>query len=299
MNEKEFARFEKLYKQHESSLKLQGLAPSTIDCYARALRRVTEFTGCCPDKLTKSQLQKYFASLVETHSWATVKVDRNGLQHFWTHVLEREWDWIKIVKAPKVKTLPDILSVDETFRVLSAVREIRFRTCLLAIYSMGLRLGEGLRLQVGDIDGQRGFVHIRAAKGKKDRYVPLPHSTYRALQTYWCTHRNPVLLFPSTAGMKTSVKYAKTVMDSGSMQKALKASILACKIKKRISVHSLRHSYATHLLEAGIDLRVIQEYLGHKSPVTTIRYTQLTQVTQKNAKEIIERLMNRYMVPRS
>lgn len=299
MNKKEFARFEKLYKQHEATLKLQGLAPSTIDCYARALRRVTEFTGCCPDKLTKAQLQKYFASLVETHSWATVKVDRNGLQHFWTHVLEREWDWVKIVRAPKVKTLPDILSVDEAFRVLSGVREIRFRTCLLAIYSMGLRLGEGLRLQVGDIDGKRGFVHIRAAKGKKDRYVPLPLATYRALQTYWCTHRNPALLFPSLAGMKTSPKYAKTVMDAGTMQKAMKASVLACGIQKKISVHSLRHSYATHLLEAGIDLRVIQAYLGHKSPVTTIRYTQLTQVTQKNAKEIIERLMNRYMVPRS
>jgi len=298
MNEKEFARFERLYNQHQAALKLQGLAPSTIDCYSRALRRVVEFTGCCPDKITKAQLRQFFGSLVETHSWATVKTDRNGLQHFWSHVLNRDWDWVKIVRPPKVRTLPDILSVDETFRVLSAVREIRFRTCLLAIYSMGLRLGEGLRLQVGDIDGKRGFVHIRAAKGKKDRYVPLPQATYRALRTYWCTHRNPVLLFPSVAGTRTSARSAKTVMDSGTMQRAMKAAVLACGVKKKISVHSLRHSYATHLLEAGIDLRVIQAYLGHKSPVTTIRYTQLTQVTQKNAKEIIERLMNRYMCPR-
>ncbi len=295
MNEKEFARFERLYNKHQAALKLQGLAPSTIDCYSRSLRRVVEFTDCCPDKITKRQLEEFFAWLLETHSWATIKTDRNGLQFFWSHVLNRDWDWVKIVKPPKVKTLPDILSVDETFRVLSEVREIRFRTCLLAIYSMGLRLGEGLKLQVGDIDGKRGCVHIRWAKGKKDRYVPLPQATYHALQTYWCTHRNDALLFPSVAGMRKSAGFAKTVMDSGSMQKAMKSAVLACGIKKKISVHSLRHSYATHLLEAGIDLRVIQSYLGHKSPVTTIRYTQLTQVTQKNAKDIIERLMQRYM----
>ncbi len=295
MNEKEWDLYEQLYEKHVSALKLQGLAKSTIDCYSRSLRRLVEFTGCCPNKVKTAQLESYFAWLLETHTWATIKTDRNGLQFFWKHVLEKDWDFVNIVKPPKMKVLPDILSVEETHRVLSAVREIRFSTCLLAIYSMGLRLGEGLRLQVGDIDGKRGFVHIRKGKGQKDRYVPLPKATYRALQEYWRTHRNDTLLFPSVARKKKSSRFAKTVMDSGSMGKAMKSAVLSCGIKKRISINSLRHGYATHLLEAGVDLRVIQVFLGHTSPVTTIRYTQLTQVTQKNAKEIINQLMNRYM----
>jgi len=296
MTPREKKRFNALYEDHLRALKLQGMSRKTIDCYSRAVRRIVQETGKVPDKLTKREMKGYFADLVESHSWSTVRVDRNGLQFFWKHVLEREWDWVRIVKPPKIMTLPDVMTNDEVDSVISAVQKLRYKTCLFVIYSLGLRLGEGLTLRVGDIDNKRMLVHIRKAKGLKDRYVPLPEATLLALRGYWTEHRNPILLFPTVGGVKKSAARAKTPMDRGSMQRAMKGAVLACGIRKKISVHSLRHSYATHLLEAGINLRLIQEYLGHKSPVTTARYTHLTHVSQENAEEIINGLMKRYMV---
>ena len=121
-----------------------------------------------PDKLKPEQLEDYFSDLVESHSWSTVKIDRLGLQHFWKFVLKREWNWIDIVKPPKVKTIPDILTPAEVEKLLATTRKLRYRVFLLTIYSMGLRLGEGLSLQVGDIDAARKLVHIRRGKGHKD-----------------------------------------------------------------------------------------------------------------------------------
>lgn len=288
-------KYAKLYKAHVRALKLQGMSNKTIDCYSRAIRRVVANTGKTPDTLTRTDLKKYFADLVESHSWSTVKIDRNGLQFFWTHVLEREWDWVKIVKPPKVKSLPDVLSVEQVHSVISAIKKHRYRACLFAIYSMGLRLGEGIGLQVGNIDSKRMVVHIRKAKGNKDRYVPLPKATLLSLRRYWSKHRNPNLLFPNVAGVTKSASTAKTTMDRGSMQKAMKFAVKECGIKKIVSVHSLRHSYATHLLESGINLRLIQEYLGHNSPVTTAKYTHLTRVSQNDAEEIINGLMDRFI----
>ncbi len=163
MNPSERKRFDKLYQQHLTALKLQGKSKSTISMYARAVRRIAEHFDRCPDNLTVEELKEYFSQLVDSHSWSTVKVDRCGLQFFWKHVLQRDWDWVAITKPPIVKRLPDILTVREVERVINAVRKIRYRVFLLTIYSMGLRLEEALSLQVGDIDGQRMRVHIRDA----------------------------------------------------------------------------------------------------------------------------------------
>lgn len=160
---------------------------------------------------------------------------------------------------------------------------------------MGLRLGEGLNLQVGDIDSKRMVVHVRKGKGGRDRYVPLPGVALIALRKYWRTHRNPSLLFPNLNGSIKRIAEAKTPMDRGAMQTAMRFAVQECGIHKNVSIHSLRHSYATHLMEAGMNLRLIQEYLGHQSPVTTARYTHLTHVSQQNAGEIINAIMNRYL----
>jgi integrase len=205
------------------------LSDSTIDVYARAVRRVTQYYDCCPDRLTTEQLEVYFAELVEPHSWSTVKVDRNGLQFFYKHVLKRDWSWVEIIKAPKIQSLPDILTVAEVEQLIGATRKLRYRVFLLATYSMGLRLGETLALQVGDIDGQRKQVHIRRGKGHKDRLVPLPDLTYRALRTLWCKHCNPRLLFPSPKHVRT----ATTHMDRGGAQAAMKAVVTQCGLKKK------------------------------------------------------------------
>jgi len=165
MTPSEQSRFDGLYKRHLRALKLQGLSDSTIDVYSRALRRIGHFYGCCPDRLGTEQLEHYFAELVESHSWSTVKVDRNGLQFFWKHVLKRDWSWVNIIKPPKIRSLPDILTPNEIERLIAATRKLCYRVFLLATYSMGLRLSETLALEVGDIDGERKQVHIRRGKG--------------------------------------------------------------------------------------------------------------------------------------
>jgi len=291
MNRTDQNKFNQLYQQHLLALKLQGKSKRTIDSYSRSVRRVAEHFDCCPDILSQEQLKTFFAALVDSHSWSTVKIDRNGLMFFWKHVLHREWDFVKIVKPPQVRTLPDILTLHEVHQVLSSLRQRRFTACLFTIYSMGLRLGEGISLKVADIDSERSLVHIRGAKGQKDRFVPLPPNTLELLRRYWITHRNPTLLFPSPVGTTQRIQTTQRTMDRAGVQSALKATLRENNIKKKITVHSLRHSYAAHLLEAGVDLRSIQEYLGHASLKTTERYTQLSPESTANAEKIVYELM--------
>ena len=291
MEHAEEARFKEQYRRHCQALKLQGYRKKTIDSYSRALRRIARHFDRNPDTLTNEDLRGYFAAMVDSHSWSMVKVDRNGLQFFWKHVLERDWDWVKIVKPPRVKSLPDILTRNEVAQVLNAVQRLRYRVCLYAIYSMGLRLGEGIGLAVADVDSARMRIHVRDGKGRKDREVTLPRTTLVALRAFWKTHRNPRLLFPNPSGKPETVRNVATPMDRGGVQKAMKEAVAACGIGKRISVHSLRHSFATHLVEAGVNLRLIQEHLGHESPNTTARYTQLTGPSETRCAEVIDGLM--------
>lgn len=233
MNQAETNQFNELYQSHLCLLKLQGKSQSTIDAYSRAVRRISEHFDCCPDQLTLEQREEYFSKLIESHSWSTVKIDRNGLQFFWKHVLKRDWQWIQMIKVPKVHSLPDVLTVAEVEKLIGATRKLRYRVFLLATYSMGLRLGETLALQVGDIDGQRKQVHIRRGKGHKDRFVPLPDLTYQAFRALWCKHRNPCWLFPNATGSPEHIRRATTYMDRGGAQAAMKAVVTQCGIKKK------------------------------------------------------------------
>jgi integrase/recombinase XerD len=270
----------------------QGKAERTIDSYARAIRRITEFFGLCPDQLTQDHLKDYFSALVKSHSWSTVKVDRNGLQFFYKYVIERPWIWVDIVKPPQKRVLPDILSVKEVERVINGTRELRYQTFILTAYSLGLRLGETLNLRVGDIDSERMKIHVRMGKGKKDRFVTLPDASLKALRAYWVTHRNPQLLFPN--GKTAEIRHNATApMDRGGLQKSFKVIVKSCGIHKQVTPHSLRHCYGAHLVETGLNLRAIQQEMGHECPKTTALYTQLTEVAHQNTSQLINRLMNR------
>lgn len=291
--------FEKQYQAHRDALLRQGMSPATIEAYSRPVRRIFSETGRLPGDLNHGDLEEYFTHLVKTHSWSTVKTDRNGLRFFYNHVLGREWEWVDICKPRRAKTLPVVLNNDEVFAIINAIKKFRYRVCIFTIYSMGLRLREGLRLKIGDIDSTRKMVHIRAAKGMKDRYVPLPDATLYWLRTYWKTHRNPSLIFPAHGQMEINASITKTIMDAKSLQKAMHCAVEESGIKKDASIHTLRHSYATHLLEAGVHLRVIGDYLGHSSILTTAKYTHMTNVIQQNSAEIIAGLMNRYMPKRN
>ena len=164
---------------------------------------------------------------------------------------------------------------------------------MFTIYSMGLRISEGVNLRVCDIDKERMQVHIRNGKGHKDRFVPLPHSTLNALRKYWVMHKNPNLLFPNLLGGSERVKHTSQVMNIGCVQAAFKAAARDSKINKRISVHSLRHSYATHLLEANVNLRVVQKILGHVRIETTTRYTHFTRVTLDYSDSVINEMVSK------
>ena len=233
MTPEEVNRFEKLYQSHLRFLKLQGKSQKTIEAYSRAVRRVRDHFDCCPDQLTPEQLEIYFGELVDTHSWSTVKIDRNGLHFFWRYVLKRDWNWIHIIKPPKIHTIPDILTPVEIERLIGTTRKLRYRVFLLTTYSMGLRLEEALSLQVGDIDAGRKRVHIRRGKGHKDRLVPLPDLTLQGLRALWRKHRHPKFLFPNAKGSLETIQQATTHMDRGGAQKAMKVVVTECGIKKK------------------------------------------------------------------
>ena len=163
-------------------------------------------------------------------------------------------------------------------------------TFFWTVYSLGLRLDEARNLQVGDIDSHRMMVHIHRGKGAKDRYVPLPDSTLHCLRDYWATHRNPTLLFPAESRNHNDAHTANSPMSISSAQGAIKKITRQVKFGKKVSTHTLRHCYATHLLEAGLSIKVVQKYLGHSSLQTTLCYLHLTETEQANAREVINRL---------
>src|ERR1035437_3291486 len=227
------AQFKKNYQTHLQHLKLKGHQPKTIEAYSRAIRRIGERFDHQIDSLTEQQLTDYFTELVSSHSWSTVKLDLYGLQFFYAHVLRKPWVAPGLIKPPKSQRLPDIVTVAQAQRIFAATRVLSYRVFFFTLYSLGLRLGEGLRLQVGDIDAARGRVHIRDAKGNRDRFVPLPQATHQVLQRFWQVHRNPVLLFPDRKGGLKGAATARTPLDAGGVQTTLHKVIETCGLKKR------------------------------------------------------------------
>jgi integrase len=155
------------------------------------------------------------------------------LQFYYTHVLRKPWVAPDLIKPPKTQRLPDIVTIEEAKRIFAATRVLSYQVFFFTLYSLGLRLGEGLRLQVGDVDAARRRVHIRDAKGNKDRLVPLPHATLELLRRFWKTHRNPVLLFPNRHGGLKGATTAKTPLDPGGVQTAMRKVVESCGLKKR------------------------------------------------------------------
>ena len=225
--------FDRQYQRHLKHLKLKGLQPKTIEAYARAIRRLGEYFGNRIDDLSEAQLTNYFTDLVASHSWSTVKLDLYGLKFYHAHVLRKPWVAPGLIKPPRTQRLPDIVTIEEARRIFATTRVASYRVFYFTLYSLGLRLGEGLRLQVGDIDAARGRVHIRDAKGNRDRFVPLPHATHTLLRNFWQVHRNPVLLFPNRHGGLKGAATATTPLDRGGVQTTLHKVVVSCGLKKR------------------------------------------------------------------
>ena len=268
-------------------MQLRGFAVRTQEAYLLAVSQLARHYHKSPDQINEEELRQYFLFLKNEKqaARATCTIALCGIKFFFERTLGREWKTFEFLRPAKEKKLPVVLSVSEVGRVLGCVHRQSYRVCLTTIYACGLRLLEGARLQVKDIDGERKLIHVRAGKGGKDRCVPLPESCLQFLRLHWMTHRHPVWLFPSSREDRNQP------MSASGMQRAFRAAVRESGVQKRATVHTLRHSYATHLLEAGVNLRIIQGYLGHASPGTTAIYTHLTSITEAQTRNTVDELV--------
>jgi integrase/recombinase XerD len=268
-------------------MQLRGFAVRTQEAYLLAVRQLARHYHKPPDQINEEELRQYFLFLKnEKHAArASCTIALCGIKFFFERTLGREWKTFAFLRPAKEEKLPVVLSVGEVGRVLGCVHRQRYRVCLTTIYACGLRLLEGVRLQVTQIDGERQLLHVCQGKGGKDRYVPLPSACLKLLRQHWRTHRNSTWLFPSP------FEEINQPMNASGVQRAFRAAVQESGIHKEATVHTLRHSYATHLLEAGVNLRIIQSYLGHASPATTAIYTHMTSNTETQTRQTINDLV--------
>lgn len=296
MNSGELEKFKKLLAAYEQALRLQRKRDRTIETYCQYLWKVAKHFNRCPDDLSADELKSYFSWMLSRYAPNTVNVQVVSLVFLHRYVLNREVEWGKIIKQKSPMSLPDIPTKEEVRFLINSVRKVRFRIFLLVVYSLGLRTSEGHKLEVGDVDGSQHRVHIRNSKGGKDRYVVLPELTLQALRRFWTTHRHPRLLFPSPVFDAARSRRSEAYMDASSIQAAFRATIRESGIQKRLTIRSLRHAYATHLLELGMDMRLIQDLMGHEDSKTTARYAHITKTCRDHTTDRLQLLLKGFVL---
>ena len=280
-------------------LQLRSLAPSTQAEYLRYLRKLAAHVGHDPAQLDEAQVRAYVLHLKTAHHYSpsSMRSACAALQNFYVKLHHRDWKLFDLVRSPSDQKLPAVLTREEVARLFVTVRERRFQTVLRLIYACGLRISEAINLEVTDISKDGPRLHIRGAKGRKARYVPLPLWAYRELRAWWPTHRHPKWVFPGVGrgwrdGASSPAALARAVepMGDGSIQHCMRLVVAAARLPKGTCVHTLRHSYATHLLEEGINIRLISAYLGHVTLETTMIYLHLTAVNEAGTHAALARL---------
>lgn len=229
-------QFSKYYTKHCKYLKLKGLQPKTIEAYARALRRIGNYFEGQLDRLSQDQLLDYFHELLGSHSWSAVKLDLYGLKFFYTNILKKTWEDIPLIKPPKTTRIPDIVTIEQANQLFAATRKLSYKVFFFTIYSLGLRLGEGIKLKVGDVDADHMRVHIRDAKGNKDRFVPLPENTLHILRNFWLVHKHPLFIFPNRKRGLKNAHLVDSPLERGGIQTAMKMVTRQIGFKKKYPV---------------------------------------------------------------
>ena len=273
---------------------LRGFSVRTQTSYVRSVLGLARYFKRSPDRLSDEEIRRYFVHLKCERKLArqTVTIALCGIKFLYQTTLKRDFSLTGVPVPKRRKHLPVVLSREEVRAILRRVRSLRFQACLKLIYACGLRLGEACRLAPADIDSARGVVLLRNAKGGTDRQVPLPPTLLPLLREFWKTHRNSRWLFPAQSCGHRRGSPATRHMPLSAAQKAFKLALKDSALAKAAHVHTLRHSYATHLLENGVNLRLIQDWLGHRSPATTSAYTHMTEQATDAAAQQVGKLMS-------
>lgn len=264
-----------LRRRMMEDMKLHGLAPTTQKVYLKAVERLAVHFGCSPDELSEQDLRDYFTHLVEEKKIAsgTLRTEIFGTKFLFDKTLQKPWPTLKFLRARPRAKLPVVLDRREAEHLIELLRCGAVRMCVTMMYSCGLRISEALGLQVADIDSSRMVVIVRAGKGNKDRHVTLPQRTLELLREYWLDYRPRVQLLVT--------KDTRPLADHR-VRYFLKKARQQSGIAKRVSTHTFRHSYATNLMELGLDVRVIQGLLGHRSLKTTTLYLHMSQTVMQS-----------------
>lgn len=261
----------KLKDKMKKDMELKNLSERTIEVYLKCVTNFAIYYGKSPEALDYDAIRDYLHYLIKVKKscQSTINQHYSAIKFFYETTLGREWDPLKIPRSKRIKKLPVVLSKEEINDIFDKVQNLKHRAILMTIYSGGLRLSEAINLKVSDIDSQRMMIRVCQGKGNKDRYTLLGKRALEVLRSYWKDYRPKEWLFPSTD--------PDHPIGPSTVQKALHEALIKTRIQKRASVHTLRHSFATHLLEDGVEIPYIQTLLGHSDSRTTSIYLHVAR----------------------
>jgi integrase/recombinase XerD len=263
---------------------LRNLAPRTIRAYVERVADFARHFGASPEHLGPDQIRTYLLHLAQERrvSWSHFNQTRSALRFLYRVTLARDWVVEGVVCPKQPRKLPVVLSLDEVAQFFAAITNLKYRAILMTAYAAGLRVSEVVGLRCDDIDSRRMVIRLRQAKGRKDRYVMLSPRLLTLLRSYWKAVRPKDYLFPG--------RDPDRPIAPRTVQLVCQTALSVSGLKKRVSPHTLRHSFATHLLEGGTDLRTIQILLGHRSLNSTARYTHVATATLRSTRSPFDRL---------
>jgi site-specific recombinase XerD len=271
-------------KRYTELLALKAYSKTTCRTYTTAFYNLLQILGKVPvASLTRERVQAYLLWLLREkgYSEANLHTTINALKFYFEQVEGRGREFYDLPRPKKPSKLPSVLSEQEMISLIEGTENLKHRSLLMTAYSAGLRVSELVSLKLRDIDSNRMLIHLHGAKGKRDRMVPLSQKLLETLRAYFRQYRPKIYLFESEPGRPHEASYAQAVLREAKKKAG---------VQKKGSVHLLRHSYATHLLEAGTDIRYIQSFLGHKSLVTTMRYTHVSQLKVETIQSPLDKL---------
>ena len=267
-----------------SDMQLHRLASTTQDSYLRSVTGLAKYFNISPDKIDEDKLKEYILYLINERGlkWSSINIITSGLRFLYIKTLNREDLALSVPIKKSFSRLPEIFSPDELVKFFSCVRNVKHRVMLMTTYAGGLRISELIKLKVSDIDSSRMMIRVQEGKGSKDRYTILSPRLLEELRAYWKRYRPKYWLFPNG---KTKMHLTKT-----SPRLAFAMGIKKSGIKKKVTFHSLRHAFATHMLEAGVDIRTIQVLMGHATINSTARYLHIARKRLSSSKSPLDLL---------